>query len=60
MHNGVLESKGRCVVASLGFGTVFFAFSNRLCLFPRQIANSSNKLLSRIIRFVVTPNPFLG
>ena len=45
VYYGVLERECRSVVAPLGFGTVLFAFTNRLCLFPRQIANSGNKLL---------------
>ncbi len=45
VYYGVFEGKCRSVVALLGFGTVVFAFSNRLCLFPRQITGSPKKLL---------------
>ncbi len=41
VYYGVCESKCRNVVALLGFGTVVFTFSNRLCLLPRQIIGNS-------------------
>ncbi len=45
MHNGFLEGQRRCVVAPLGFGSIFLAFPNRFSLLPRQITRSRNKLL---------------
>ena len=45
VYYGVLEGKCRSVVAPLGFGTVVFAFSNRLCLLPQQITSSPKKSL---------------